>query len=379
MKQFLPRYSHKKSAQRAQAMVEFMLALPVLLMLLYGIIEVGRLIFIFSSVANASRQAARYGSASGEIDNVAFYEDCEGIRAVANQSAFIITFDEINITYDRGINPDGTSIPIEGVDPNPAEDACPITVPVRNGDRIIVQVSTTYEPILTLLPIDPMEVVSASARTFLISIPIVGNALPTGFAAETSTPSPEPTVITATYTPTIIPTNTATYIPTSGSMPKVTPATTQPPLPTSTATSTALPTYTPSVTATSISCSGLTGVSHGPLIFEKNVMQMSVDNKTGHTLTVAQIYLEWNHDTGHVSDTDHSLRLRQIMFNRQVWDGDLMAPSAYITAYYPKIPTGESIIQFIFHQRYDVADGTERVIIDISNPGCINYPVDSSH
>ena len=172
-----------------------MLALPVLLMLLYGIIEVGRLIFIFSSVANASRQAARYGSASGEIDNVAFYQDCDGIRAVANQSAFIITFDEVNITYDRGINPDGTSIPIAGVDPNPKKDSCPIEdYTVRNGDRIIVQVSTTYEPILTLLPIEPIEVVSASARSFLISIPIVGNALPTGFAAETSTPSPVPAV-----------------------------------------------------------------------------------------------------------------------------------------------------------------------------------------
>jgi hypothetical protein len=379
MKRFPPRYLPKNRTQRAQAVVEFMLALPVLLMLLYGIVEVGRLIFIFSSVANASRQAARYGSASGEINNVAFYKDCEGIREVANQSAFIITFDKINITYDRGINPDGTSIPIEGVDPNPAEDSCPIAVPVRNGDRIIVQVSTTYEPILSILPVQPMEVVSASARSFLISIPIVGNALPTGFAAETSTPSPAPTVITATRPPTIAPTSTATFIPASGGIAKYTPANTQPPPPTFTPTNTALPTFTPSVTATSISCSGLTGVSHGPIVFEKNVMQMTINNQTGHILTAAQIYLEWNHDTGHSSGQDRSLRLRQIMFNRQVWDGDIMAPSEYIPAYYPRIPTGESIIQFIFHQSYDVADGTERIIVNISNPGCINYPVDSSH
>lgn len=376
MKLFSPRYSPKNHAQRAQAVVEFMLALPVLLMLLYGIVEVGRLIFIFSSVANASRQAARYGSASGEINNVAFYEDCEGIRKVANQSAFIITFDKINITYDRGINPDGTSIPIEGVDPNPAEDSCPIAVPVRNGDRIIVQVSTTYEPILSILPIDPMEVVSASARSFLISIPIVGNALPTGFAAETSTPSPAPTVITATP---IVPTSTATFIPASGGLAKYTPANTQPPPPTSTPTSTTLPTFTPSATATMISCSGMTGVSHGPIFFDKNIMQMKIDNQTHHILSVAQIYLEWNHDTGHNSDNDRSLRLRQITFNRQVWDGDILAPSAYVPVYYPMIRTGESIIQFIFHQSYDVADGTERIIINIANPGCINYPVDSSH
>jgi Flp pilus assembly protein TadG len=364
---------------RAQAIVEFMLALPVLLMLLYGIIEVGRLIFIFSSVANASRQAARYGSASGEVDGVTFYEDCEGIRAVANQSAFIITFDDINITYDRGVNEDGSQIPIKGVNPDPSIDSCPIGVPVRNGDRIIVQVSTTYEPIITLLPIEPLEVVSASARSFLISIPIVGNSLPTGFSAETSTPSPSPTVITPTMSPTIEPTFTATFIPTSASIPNLPPVNTQPPALTFTPPNTALPTYTPSITATAISCSGLTGVSHGPLIIDNNMMQMSINNKTGHMLTVAQIYLEWNHDTGHISDTDRTLHLRQITLNRQVWDGDIQSPSAYIAAYYPHIPTGESMIQFSFHQNYDVVDGTERIIINISNPGCINYPVDSTH
>ena len=142
MKLFSLRH-HKKN--RAQAMVEFMLALPLLLLLIYGTIEVARLIFIFSSVANASRQAARYGSAAGEIDNIAYYQDCEGIRDVANQSAYITTFDEINITYDRGVNPDGTQIPISDIDPSPDADTCPIDdETIRNGDRIIVQVKAKY-------------------------------------------------------------------------------------------------------------------------------------------------------------------------------------------------------------------------------------------
>ncbi len=355
-----------------------MLVLPILLMLLYGIIEVGRLIFIFASVANASRQAARYGSASGEINDTAFYQDCDGIRVVANQSAFILTFDEINITYDRGINPDGTSIPIEGVDPDPKKDSCPIEVPVRNGDRIIVLVSATYEPILTLLPMEPMEVVSASARSFLISIPIVGNSMPTGFAPETSTPSPAPPVITETVPPTITPTFTATHIPTSDSMSKVTPVNTQPPPPTFTATNTSLPTHTPTVTATVISCVGLTGVSHGPLVTRNDLMEMSINNQTGHTLTVANIYLEWNHDTGH-DGIDRSLRLRKILIGSEVWDGDMQGPSAYVPQFFPSIPQGESIVRIRFHQTYDIKDGTERIIISISNPGCINYPVDSRH
>jgi hypothetical protein len=108
-------------------------------------------------------------------------------------------------------------------------------------------------------------------------------------------------------------------------------------------------------------------------------MKMSINNQTGHTLTTAQIYLEWNHDTGHLSGNDRSLRLRQITLASQVWDGDIYAPSAYIPVYYPSIPPGESMIYFVFHQSYDWADSTERIIVNIANPGCINYPVDSSH
>lgn len=361
-------------------MVELMLTLPLLLMLLYGTIEVGRLIFIFSSVANASRQAARYGSASGDVNNVSFYQDCEGIRDVANQSAFIIEIDEINITYDRGLFPDGTQIPITGIDPDPSVDSCPIKPDtIRNGDRIIVQVSATYEPIISLLPIQPFEIVSASARSFLISVPIFGSALPTGFAAESSTPSRVPTVNTLTYTPTLASTATKVLPPrnTNTAGPYLSPTNPPPPTLTFTPSRTPFPTNTPSITPTFISCSGVTGVSHGPLIFQDNVMEMTINNQSGHILSTAQIYLEWNHDRGHGSGDDWGLRLRQIIFAEEVWNGDIQTPSTYIQSYSPSIPLGISSIQFIFHQDYNLTDGTERIIITIGTPGCTNYPVDS--
>ncbi len=78
-------------------MVEFMLALPLLVVLIYGIIEVSRLVFIFASVANGSRQAARYGAAAGETNDGYYYQDCEGIRDVANESPLIITLYAINM------------------------------------------------------------------------------------------------------------------------------------------------------------------------------------------------------------------------------------------------------------------------------------------
>ncbi len=56
----------------------------------------------------------------------------------------------------------------------------------------------------------------------------------------------------------------------------------------------------------------------------------------------------------------------------------MFAPSKFIDGYYPFIPTGVSKIEFVFNQAYDNLDGTERIIITIGTPGCVNYPIDSS-
>lgn len=360
---------------RAQAMVEFMLVLPVLVILLYGIIEFSRLIFIFASVSNASRQAARYGAGAGEVnDGTTFYQDCDGIREVANESAILTEFEDINITYDRGLTEDGEQVPILDINPNPDSDTCPIEDNlIRNGDRIIVQVIANYEPILLILPLDPITIVSANARTFLISIPIFGSAMPTGFRAETPTPSRVPTSSVATET---IPPTITKVPPISGTQNR-TPFNTLPPTLTFTPSFTPLPTWTASITPTVISCTGINGVSHGALEFEDEVMRMDISNNTGYRLSVAQIYVEWNHDTGHDSG-DSTLRLRKIIFGAQPWSGELFAPSAFVPAYYPFVPIGESEIEFTFDQNYDSLDGTERIIITIGTPGCVNYPVDSS-
>lgn len=392
-------FSRQPENKKAQAMVEFMLVLPLLVLLLYGIIELSRLIFIFASVANASRQAARYGAVAGETENGYYYQDCEGIRDVANRSAIIVDFDEINITYDRGITGDGTQIQIsDEIDPSPDENTCPIEDNIiRNGDRIIVQVSADYEPIITLLPIDPFTVVSASARTFLISVPIAGSAMPLAFAAESATPSRVPTDTppgAEEPTETTIPSSTVAPS-TPGGVGGITPpagvATNTQPVPTNpsngsplpptltfTPTKTPLPTLTPSITPTAISCTGQTGVSHGPLFIKENVMAMRIDNRTGYTLFITQVYVEWNHDKGHLSNNDARLRLQQITLASQGWTGDIYSPSAYIPAYYPSLPPGESVIEFSFDQNYTQEDGTERIILSLGTPGCVNYPIDSS-
>ena len=186
----------------AQAMVEFALVLPILLLIIYGLLEVGRLIFIYSSVVTAARSASRYGATTGILpgeietdDALRRYNDCAEMRAAAQRSGFIqrIQDNDIAIDWDEGEgSPKGT----EYEEPKPVvfgshiNDYCPPGgLPtddsfnarrdcIGNNCRIRVEVRTQYSPIVPLVPLKPFEIRSVSARTILVSVPIVVDAPP---------------------------------------------------------------------------------------------------------------------------------------------------------------------------------------------------------
>lgn len=150
---------------QAQAIVEFAIALPVLLILLVGIMEVGRLIFMYAMVTNASRDAVRYASAVGRADNgLTKFNYCEGIKDVALQSAFLVPESDltIEIDYDHG------STPSKFDDCNVWNSSQVDTgVTVESGDRVTVTVTADYEPVLALIPIPGRTITSISSRTIL--------------------------------------------------------------------------------------------------------------------------------------------------------------------------------------------------------------------
>ena len=55
-------------SQRGQQLVEFALLLPLLLLCLLGIIEFGIAVFRYDTIANASREIARYGIVHSKVD-----------------------------------------------------------------------------------------------------------------------------------------------------------------------------------------------------------------------------------------------------------------------------------------------------------------------
>ena len=144
---------------RAQAITEFAIALPILMALLVGILEVGRMIFIYSAVTNASREAVRYASAVGLDDSGSYnkYNYCSGIQEMARRSAYFTPL-TVNISYDKG--PGTASY-------NTCDGTVDSGVVVSSGDRVLVTVSAQYKPMLKLIPLSSRTFTSSSSRTIL--------------------------------------------------------------------------------------------------------------------------------------------------------------------------------------------------------------------
>ena len=167
----------------AQAMVEFALVLPILLLVIYGLLEVGRLLFIYSSAVSAARQAVRYGATTGlnVSGGVPRYQDCAGMREAAQRVGFIdaIAPEDIEIWHDEGEGANQVSYcppPPGGPPTDSTFDA--MSDCIGNNCRIRVQVSTVYTPIVPLVPFTGYTISSISARTILVSVPIVVDAPP---------------------------------------------------------------------------------------------------------------------------------------------------------------------------------------------------------
>jgi Flp pilus assembly protein TadG len=169
--------SNRKERTSAQTMVEFALVLPILLVIIYGLLEVGRLIFIYSTVVSASREAVRYGSATGlnVSGGVPRYNDCAGIRAAAQNVDFLNVFDDANfsITYDRGpgipyVPP--VDCPVGQATGGPTD--VQVNDPTQPLSRIEVTVSATFTPFAAIVKLNQITIKSSNARTIIGSVQI---------------------------------------------------------------------------------------------------------------------------------------------------------------------------------------------------------------
>jgi Flp pilus assembly protein TadG len=140
------------SAQSGQAIVEFALAIPLMLMMAFGVIEFSRLMFSYSMVVSAAREAARYGSTAEN------YQDCSGIQAAATRIGGMagVQADNVLISYDDGFGGNVQSCP-------------PGVLPL--GSRINVSIEgVQYTPFIPMVNLSTVSFQTTSRRTILIGL-----------------------------------------------------------------------------------------------------------------------------------------------------------------------------------------------------------------
>lgn len=373
------RYRKMQAGSRAQAIVEFALVLPILLMMLVGVLEVGRLIYIYAVVTNASRDGSRYASAVGLDDSGLYnkFEYCKGIVDAAGRFAYFIPL-TITIEYDTG--PSGTvydtCLPLTGAD----------NVTISNGARVVVTVNTTYTPLVKLIPISPRNIESSSARTIIgiveLQSPPGGGTGSTSTPAFTDTPAGAPTE-TPTETPT--PTNTATdggpFItftptdtptPTDPKAPTPTPTSTE--APTSTPTDTATPTATSTPTATPTAVLGCDSITTSDIYMDPGSPVISMTITNPHTsVTASSVHLTWNAATGGAG-IDDTLTWTSTTLADVSWLVDNSSGSFTSTSPEPVTIPGNNAVSTItitFDQPYEnpIPDETT-ITINLSTSGC---------
>ncbi len=208
-----------KDRQRGQGLVEFALILPLLLLIIMGIIDFGRMFFIYANLFNAAREASRYGLV--DPGNQA------AIQQAARERIFLVPPDDvtINIWYDTG-------------PPNYQPIADPNQLAV--GHRVIIDLRYNAEFWTPLIqPFAAQMPIHAVARRTIQRVHIIQTPTP---APPTFTPTPSPTWppgVTPTATPT--PRNTPTPPPTASPTASPIPSPTLPPSPTPSPSPTPLP------------------------------------------------------------------------------------------------------------------------------------------
>ena len=148
-----------RDRNRGQGMVEFAIVFPLLLLLLFGIFEFGRIMFVYSAAVSASRDAARYGSAILDTGGgIPQYEDCAGIREAAKNIGQYAGISDADITIQYS-NESGIY-----------STSCPPSQNVSSADTISVSIATSVIPVTPIGNFSAIPINSSSSRTILKSV-----------------------------------------------------------------------------------------------------------------------------------------------------------------------------------------------------------------
>ena len=123
---------------RGQSLVEFALVLPILLLMLMGIVDAGRLIYTYNTVSNAARQGARIAIVNQSTTGT---NTCDTASATAYPiGCAVVSGVALNIDPTKDVD----------VQYHDATDTTPCN-PIAIGCIAVVKVTGTYQPLTPVI------------------------------------------------------------------------------------------------------------------------------------------------------------------------------------------------------------------------------------
>jgi Flp pilus assembly protein TadG len=143
---------------RGQALVEFAVTIVVLLALVFGVIEIARIMLCYTTVANAARVGARYAITNSSVPGTT--ATFSGVSTIKSNITTVVqnfaaagtlntssTYLTVSVSYPDGGTCTSTSTSCTGT---------------TAGNRVSVSVSYTYDPLLTYFSLGTIHLTSTS-------------------------------------------------------------------------------------------------------------------------------------------------------------------------------------------------------------------------
>ncbi len=128
--------------ERGQEVVEFAILLPVLIWMLFGMLDFGRVYFSAITITNAARVGARYG--------IIYPDDTGGITAAAQAEA-------------QGSGVDLTDATVSTIELSCPDSLTPTALPCDSGTPVRVTITYRFSLILTAFLAEPeIEIVRSA-------------------------------------------------------------------------------------------------------------------------------------------------------------------------------------------------------------------------
>lgn len=140
-----PRNTRRR--QRGQSLVEFALVIPLILVMLFGILDLGRAVFAFNTLAESARQAARLAIVDQDVARITD-------EAIAYAPALGLSADNIEVCFKTESSAQRDCLS--------STDDCSSRLKI--GCLAIVTSATTFTPITPIISalVPPIELQSTS-------------------------------------------------------------------------------------------------------------------------------------------------------------------------------------------------------------------------